>query len=159
MVLISTSSVLFPVCFHSRLQRHILAWHSYYSDLSLVTSASSLERLLLKFNPLQTAYLRVFFKTTKEEAARGVLYRAQQLRGTCLLTRTPKFVNRPSPCEATARRFVQVRQNSRELFRAFVGLHFMGISYSVVQVIFKAASHPLIPLSSPHLTIGWKRFS
>lgn len=33
-------------------------------------------------------------------------------------------------------------------------LYFRRISYSVVQVIFKAASHPLIPLSSPHLTIG-----
>lgn len=46
------------------------------------------------------------------------------------------------------------RENSRGLFHGFMGPYFMGISYSVVQVIFKAASHPLIPLSSPHLTIG-----
>lgn len=51
------------------------------------------------------------------------------------------------------------RENSRGFFHGFMGPYFMGISYSVVQVIFKAASHPLIPLSSPHLTIGWKRFS
>lgn len=51
------------------------------------------------------------------------------------------------------------RENSHGLFHGFMGPYFMGISYSVVQVIFKAASHPLIPLSSPHLTIGWKRFS
>lgn len=51
------------------------------------------------------------------------------------------------------------RENSHGLFHGFMGPYFMGIFYSVVQVIFKAASHPLIPLSSPHLTIGWKRFS
>lgn len=51
------------------------------------------------------------------------------------------------------------RENSLGFFHGFMGPYFMGISYSVVQVIFKAASHPLIPLSSPHLTIGWKRFS
>lgn len=34
-------------------------------------------------------------------------------------------------------------------FMVFTGSYFMGISYSVVQVIFKAGSHPLIPPKLP----------
>lgn len=151
-VLIPMSTFLFLVCFHGRQQRHIQAWYSYNSVLSLVTSPSFSSELSIL---LQTADLRLFFtKNKNRKQHRKFFQKAQQLRGTCLLTRTPNFVNPPSPCELTARRFVRVRENSRELFHGFVGLHFMGISYSVVQVIFKAASHPLIPLSSPHPTIG-----
>lgn len=38
------------------------------------------------------------------------------------------------------------------LLQAWAGPHLTGISHSLVQVIFKAGSQPLIPLSSPHLT-------